>query len=219
MDAEHRLALFSEVTDIYDLEYCRNILENFNWNVESAVNYHILNGSSRSPTGHILDDRPPALRISDNGPPASHISNQVALSSTGHVSASSNSDSSVMRVPPSFIDDYDEFYGSEHPDFFRGTCRQAVDEARKKSKIMLVYLHVEEERDAERFCVETLSERSVIEYIDQNCLLWACYARPRHGIKYPLFIVVLANPMRLVEIQGFLPADQFLQRLQSIVSG
>lgn len=109
----------------------------------------------------------------------------------------------------SFICDYDQTYGSQHPTFYVGTYSQALNEAKKELKFVIVYLHGSEHQDTERFCRETLSDPEVIQFINDNCLFWACSVNSAEGYRvsqslrentYPFFAVVVQREYRMTVV-------------------
>jgi len=130
----------------------------------------------------------------------------------------------------SFIRDYDQTYGSQHPTFYVGTYSQALNEAKKELKFVIVYLHGSEHQDTERFCRETLSDPEVIQFINDNCLFWACSVNSAEGYRvsqslrentYPFFAVVVQREYRMTvvgRIEGLVSSQVLLERLQAIMS-
>ena len=130
----------------------------------------------------------------------------------------------------SFINQYDATYGSNHPRFFVGTYSQVLNEAKKELKFLLVYLHCRDHQDTDRFCRRTLSNQDVIRYVDENCLMWACSVDTLEGYRvsqslrentYPFIAVIVQRDYRMTvvgRIDGFVEAQEFLQRVQAIIS-
>nr|CAG4645023.1 EOG090X0B12 [Leptodora kindtii] len=130
----------------------------------------------------------------------------------------------------SFISEYDNTYGTNHPTFFVGTYSQVLNEAKKELKFLIVYLHSKDHQDTDRFCNQTLSNQDVIEYINRTCLMWACSVNTTEGSRvsqtlrentYPFVAVIVQREYKMTvvgRVEGFLPPDRFLQRVQAIVS-
>ena len=53
----------------------------------------------------------------------------------------------------SWIQAFESQYGLRHPRFFRGSYRQALDEAKRDLKFLLVYLHSEDHQHTRKFVV------------------------------------------------------------------
>jgi len=130
----------------------------------------------------------------------------------------------------SFIRDYDRIYGVEHPNFYVGTYSQALNEAKKDLKFVLTYLHCTEHENSRRFCEETLSDRRVIELVNDNCLFWGCGVDSTEGYRvsqslrentYPFLAVIVQREYRMTvvgRIEGFVNAQVFLEQLRGIMS-
>lgn len=51
-----------------------------------------------------------------------------------------------------FIKTYEEKYSNTHPVFYQGTYAQALNDAKRELKFLLIYLHNEEGVDTTAFC-------------------------------------------------------------------
>ncbi len=116
------------------------------------------------------------------------------------------------------------------PPFHRGSYAQALDEAKRQLKFLLVYLHSAEHQDTERFCRETLTSRALVEFLEQSqMLLWGCAVESGEGARvsqamrestYPFLVVIVLRQNRMMvvgRVEGFLPAQALVQRLEEIV--
>lgn len=74
-----------------------------------------------------------------------------------------------------FITAYNEKY-AHHPVFYQGTYSQALNDAKRELRFLLVYLHSEQKNatQAASLCRNALSHPEVVEYINRNMLFWAC---------------------------------------------
>uniref|UniRef100_A0A0K8TN65 Putative regulator of the ubiquitin pathway n=1 Tax=Tabanus bromius TaxID=304241 RepID=A0A0K8TN65_TABBR len=128
-----------------------------------------------------------------------------------------------------FIQAYREKY-PQHPVFYQGTYAQALNDAKQELKFLLVYLHSDASnvQDVQRFCSETLSDHSVIDYINRNMLFWGCDVsspegyRVSHSINartYPVMVMIglRVNKMIIVgRMEGHCPPEELLRRLQVV---
>ena len=75
-----------------------------------------------------------------------------------------------------FISSYNEKYSPQHPVFYQGTYSQALNDAKRELRFLLVYLHSEHKNatQAASLCRNALANSEVIEYINRNMLFWAC---------------------------------------------
>lgn len=103
-----------------------------------------------------------------------------------------------------FIEEFQRRYGDRHPQFYRGPYSQALNDAKRELKFLLVYLHNELHQDTGAFCQEVLTHKEVISYLSRNNLIfWACSVDLPEGHKtsqalrentYPfLALIVLKN--------------------------
>nr|CAG4644200.1 EOG090X0B12 [Lepidurus arcticus] len=130
----------------------------------------------------------------------------------------------------SFISQYDATYGANHPTFYQGTYSQALSDAKKELKFLLVYLHSADHQDTGRFCRMTLTSPSVISYINENMLFWGCSVTLPEGYRvsqalrentYPFLalVVLRLNKMTVVgRLEGYLGPEVLVQQLQALVS-
>lgn len=130
-----------------------------------------------------------------------------------------------------FIREYYERY-PEHPVFYQGTYAQALNDAKQELRFLLVYLHKDptQNPDVESFCRDTLSSRSIIDYINTNTLLWGCDVSTPEGYRvmqtitvrtYPLMVMISlrANRMMVVgRFEGDCTPEELQRRLQSVIT-
>lgn len=132
-----------------------------------------------------------------------------------------------------FISAYKEKY-PVHPEFYEGTNSQALKEAKRDSKLLLIYLHSDEEAhqaEVHSFCSRTLSNVDVINYINQNMLFWACDVASPQGYRvaqslkkrtYPASVLIglRDDKLKVLErIEGDCNPNSYIRRLEVIVNG
>lgn len=116
-----------------------------------------------------------------------------------------------------------------HPVFYQGTYAQALNDAKRELKFLVVYLHSESNSEVANFCRNALSDPAVIEYINQRMLFWACDIsspegyRVSHSINarsYPTMVMVglRANKMIIMgRMEGDCSGAELLRRLKTVV--
>ena len=73
-----------------------------------------------------------------------------------------------------FVTEFGTKYGNAVP-FHRGTYNDALAEAKRDLKFLLVYLHSEHHQDTDDFCRNILTHSELVNYINRNnLLLWGC---------------------------------------------
>merc|ERR1719242_2272699 len=130
-----------------------------------------------------------------------------------------------------FCREFDETYGATHPPFTRLGYYQALEEAKRDLRFLLVYLHCEDHQDTDRFCREVLSSQTVIQQIqDLNILFWSCSVRRAEGYKvsqalrensYPFLALIVLRQHRMVVVarqEGLVQADQMTDWLRNTVT-
>lgn len=133
-----------------------------------------------------------------------------------------------------FIQSYNEKYPI-HPTFYQGTYAQALNDAKRELKFLLIYLHSElsssYQNDVHTFCSQTLSNQSVIDYINRTMLFWGCDIslpegyRVSHSINasriYPIMVLIGLRSNKMVimgRMEGDCTPEELLRRLQMIVN-
>lgn len=71
-----------------------------------------------------------------------------------------------------FESSFEERYGTTHPAFFRGTSAQALQDARRNLRFLLVYLHSETQRDSATFAQRVMSSALFSSFVDENLTFW-----------------------------------------------
>ncbi|KAJ8945725.1 hypothetical protein NQ314_009087 [Rhamnusium bicolor] len=129
-----------------------------------------------------------------------------------------------------FIRAYEEKYSREHPVFYQGTFAQVLNDAKRELRFLLIYLHDADAPDTELFCKDTLSNREVVRYINQNFLFWGCSSKSDEGRRtlnavkanyYPFLgvLVLKDNRMTIVgRLEGHTDPGLLVQRLTSVVN-
>lgn len=248
---------FQDLTGIEDMSICRDVLQRHQWNLEVAVQEQ-LNIREGRPSLYATETRPPAV-VSDHlaqhifyTPPTDgsgsglrgliktvinffwsfcyntlmafiQIGRRILGRDTrGYIT---NPIEDVMN----FIKLYEEKYSNTHPVFYQGTYSQALNDAKRELKFLLLYLHNEDGVDTATFCRSTLSERSVIQYIDTNFLFWGCNMKSGEGQKvcqlykpghFPYMAVVVLKDSRMTivsRMEGFCDANLLIQRMSTVV--
>ncbi|KAJ8322057.1 hypothetical protein KUTeg_000528 [Tegillarca granosa] len=91
---------------------------------------------------------------------------------------------------------------------------EALNDAKREFRFLLVYLHGDDHQDTPAFCRDTLANPEVVEYINARMLFWACNTNSPEGYRvsqalrentYPFLalIVLRQNKMTVVaRIEG-----------------
>ncbi|CAN8017306.1 unnamed protein product [Ixodes persulcatus] len=200
-----KLLQFQDLTRIEDLDRCREILNRHNWDLEVAVQ-DTLNIQEGSPSVYRPPSsrQPPVVvdhadqryerpgwqlgrwkMLSHHTDPYQNCIFDAGLGwRLCPVASLVRPDARRIVTDPladvmNFIESYETRYGSNHPVFYQGTYSQALNDAKRELKFLLIYLHGDDHQDTGAFCRDTLSNRDLVEFINGNMLFWAC------SVNYP----------------------------------
>ncbi|KAG9062537.1 hypothetical protein KI688_005452 [Linnemannia hyalina] len=141
-------------------------------------------------------------------------------------------------VAARFLRDYEESYGTVHPNFHAGGYSAALNKAKNDLKFLVVYLHSDEHDATDKFCRETLADSELLNYLRTNdFLVWGGNVKETEGfqvattlqtVRYPFIgVIALSQPtagssatkMVLVDrLEGPSTAEQVIQRLSQQVT-
>ncbi|KAG0302015.1 hypothetical protein BGZ98_007864 [Dissophora globulifera] len=141
-------------------------------------------------------------------------------------------------VAARFLREYEESYGTTHPNFYAGGYSAALNKAKDELKFLVVYLHSDEHDATDAFCKETLADSELLSYLrNSEFLVWAGNVKETEGfqvattlqtVRYPFIgVIALSQPtagssatkMVLIDrIEGPSTAEQIIQRLTQQVA-
>lgn len=129
-----------------------------------------------------------------------------------------------------FIRNFNDKYGADqHPTFYQGSYSQALNDAKRELRFLLVYLHGNDHQETENFCRGTLCTPEMKLFVNTSMLFWACDTNSPEGYRvsqalrentYPFLalIVLRENRMTVVaRIEGPIERGDLIQRLQTIM--
>ncbi|XP_059170313.1 FAS-associated factor 2-like isoform X2 [Physella acuta] len=130
-----------------------------------------------------------------------------------------------------FISSFESRYGQRHPVFYQGTYSQALNDAKKELRFLLVYLHSEEHQNTEQFCREVLCSDNLITFVNSSMLFWACNTSSPEGYRvsqalrehaYPFLAVIVLRENRMsvvARIEGSITGTQeLIDRLEQVMA-
>ena len=129
----------------------------------------------------------------------------------------------------SFIHMFEEKYGRIHPVFYQGTYSQALNDAKRELRFLLVYLHGDDHQDTDEFCRNTLCVPEVVALINTRMLFWACSTNKPEGYRvsqalrentYPFLAVIMLKDRRMTvvgRLEGLIQADDLINQLMFIM--
>jgi len=104
----------------------------------------------------------------------------------------------------------------QFPVLYEGSFVQALQEARRDAKLLVVYLHSENGRFTQNFCNQVLSNDFIRMMLDENFLVWGGditrmeshrVAQMIHARQYPCFCVLLPASVDEIRVIGALNGD------------
>uniref|UniRef100_A0A336M8X6 CSON011543 protein n=1 Tax=Culicoides sonorensis TaxID=179676 RepID=A0A336M8X6_CULSO len=247
---------FQEITGIDDLNRCRDILIRNGWDLEVAMQEE-MNLREGRPSMYAVETRPPAV-INDRflqqvfttkapaGPPqgfGSLIGYVVNLVFNFCYSTFSNILTTILDIfrgqerivtdPVADVLQFIELYKEKnpvHPVFYQGTYSQALNDAKRELKFLLILLHSEQKPESVNFCRDTLSNPEIIDYLNRNMILWGCDVASPEGFRvsqslnlrsvYPTMVMICLrnNKMTIVgRLEGNCVPEELLRRMRSVV--
>ena len=235
------LVQLQDMTGLQDLAVCRALLESKDWDLEAVAREQL--GQSDTEEEEEEEETPvvraaPSVswimyiltfpsRVMTSG-----LSLVWSLLSSLFPARGRLTDQSGGREEVSeFCREYEARYGSSHPTFTRLGYYQALEEAKRDLRFLLVYLHCEDHQDTDTFCREVLSSQTVRQQVeDLNILFWSCSVRRAEGYKvsqalrensYPFLALIVLRQHRMVVVarqEGLLQADQLTDWLRNTVT-
>jgi hypothetical protein len=139
---------FSEITNITDLNLCRSILYSNDWNLEVSVDNFVRNRDIRQSTQNHdnagANSAPNLRRDNDMF--------QMMLAPLRWLFQSSPESLNPQQDASRFCDKFKLEYGEDSPQLLDVSYNNAVAQAYRQSKFLLVYLHSPLHEDTGRFC-------------------------------------------------------------------
>ncbi|KAF9985089.1 hypothetical protein BGZ65_011761 [Modicella reniformis] len=118
-------------------------------------------------------------------------------------------------VAARFLTEYEESYGTTHPNFFAGGYSAALNKAKNDLRFLVVYLHSDEHDATDSFCRDTLTDSELLSYLRTNdILVWGGDVKETEG-----FQGSSSTKMVLIDrIEGPSTSEQIIQRLTQQIS-
>ncbi|XP_048885076.1 FAS-associated factor 2 isoform X1 [Brienomyrus brachyistius] len=232
-----KLLQFQDLTGLESMDQCRRTLEQHNWNIEAAVqdrlneqegvpsvfnppstrplqgllgwSYYLIMLPFRITYYTLLDIFRFALRFI-RPDPRGRVTDPVG---------------DVM----SFIHTFEERYSRSHPVFYQGTYSQALNDAKRELRFLLVYLHGDDHQDTDEFCRNTLCAEEVVNFINARMLLWACSTNKPEGYRvsqalrentYPFLAMIMLKDRKMTvvgRLEGVIQSEDLINQLTFIM--
>jgi len=92
-------------------------------------------------------------------------------------------DQVVVQEEWSFLESFEQQYGTKHPFFYACRLGEAMKLAEEDHKFLFMYLHSPDHPFANVFCKETLCSEAVIQFLDVNFVCWGGLAYRGEGLQ------------------------------------
>lgn len=229
------LNLFREITQVDDVDICRQVLESNSWNVDRAVDIFLTGGAhSSEPTSHIQSDGTGSSAESlETDPLVNNDSSSQSLLQmiSSIVFRSSSRPTNIREDTVNFIRDFQLEYGSRHPVFFSDSYQAAARESFNSSRHLLIYLHSPLHEDNDKFCSQVICSQEFCEFShERNFNMWignVCNVEgyvlsQQLGVQqYPflaLTVCLSTSKLQVIDrVQGFCELPQIINRIDQAI--
>ncbi|CAM2117993.1 unnamed protein product [Caretta caretta] len=251
-----RLLQFQDLTGIESMDQCRHTLEQHNWNIEAAVQDRLNEQEGVPSVFNPPPSRPLQVNTADHRIYSYVVSRPQPRGLLGwgyylimvpfrftYYTLLDIFRFAVRFIRPdprsrvtdpvgdivSFIHMFEEKYGRIHPVFYQGTYSQALNDAKRELRFLLVYLHGDDHQDSDEFCRNTLCAPEVITLINTRMLFWACSTNKPEGYRvsqalrentYPFLAMIMLKDRRMTvvgRLEGLIQPDDLINQLTFIM--
>ncbi|CAG2203937.1 FAF2 [Mytilus edulis] len=207
-----KIIQFQDMTGIDDLDRCQQILQQHEWNIETAVQdtfneqegvpsvYSQPPPEPRTPPVNIQPSDQRVFTVASRRPQGIFQWTYFFMAFPFRFVYTTFTDIltfiwSLFRQDPRrnvvdpvgdvtrFIQTYNDLYGQDHPVFYQGSYSQALNDAKSELRFLLVYLHGDNHQDTPDFCRNTLGNNDVIDFINSSMLFWSCNTNSPEGYR------------------------------------
>ncbi|GAW80412.1 hypothetical protein, conserved [Plasmodium gonderi] len=196
---EEQVKLFMEVTNTTDEEEAKNILEACYGNLEEAISTYMskvdftgmdevrsvnTNFSQRDVKEYREENKSVCQRNEEKIERANflHVLNQLGTLICPIFRNVCNLLSACFKLVSTYIVSsfesnnfssyYEEKYGKKHVKFFKGSLSEAIKTSRQEEKLLLVYLHIEN-NESIYFCESIFKNEEIMCFFDSNCIFFS----------------------------------------------
>ncbi|XP_036168602.1 FAS-associated factor 2 isoform X4 [Myotis myotis] len=251
-----KLLQFQDLTGIESMDQCRHTLEQHNWNIEAAVQDRLNEQEGVPSVFNPPPSRPLQVNTADHRIYSYVVSRPQPRGLLGwgyylimlpfrftYYTILDIFRFALRFIRPdprsrvtdpvgdivSFMHSFEEKYGRAHPVFYQGTYSQALNDAKRELRFLLVYLHGDDHQDSDEFCRNTLCAPEVISLINTRMLFWACSTNKPEGYRvsqalrentYPFLAMIMLKDRRMTvvgRLEGLIQPDDLINQLTFII--
>ncbi|XP_037019905.2 FAS-associated factor 2 isoform X1 [Artibeus jamaicensis] len=251
-----KLLQFQDLTGIESMDQCRRALEQHSWNIEAAVQDRLNEQEGVPSVFNPPPSRPLQVNTADHRIYSYVVSRPQPRGLLGwgyylimlpfrftYYTILDIFRFALRFIRPdprsrvtdpvgdivSFMHSFEEKYGRAHPVFYQGTYSQALNDAKRELRFLLVYLHGDDHQDSDGFCRNTLCAPEVISLINTRMLFWACSTNKPEGYRvsqalrentYPFLAMIMLKDRRMTvvgRLEGLIQPDDLINQLTFIM--
>ncbi|XP_036920314.1 FAS-associated factor 2 isoform X2 [Sturnira hondurensis] len=251
-----KLLQFQDLTGIESMDQCRRTLEQHSWNIEAAVQDRLNEQEGVPSVFNPPPSRPLQVNTADHRIYSYVVSRPQPRGLLGwgyylimlpfrftYYTILDIFRFALRFIRPdprsrvtdpvgdivSFMHSFEEKYGRAHPVFYQGTYSQALNDAKRELRFLLVYLHGDDHQDSDGFCRNTLCAPEVISLINTRMLFWACSTNKPEGYRvsqalrentYPFLAMIMLKDRRMTvvgRLEGLIQPDDLINQLTFIM--
>ncbi|GAB1298208.1 FAS-associated factor 2 [Apodemus speciosus] len=221
-----KLLQFQDLTGIESMEQCRLALEQHNWNMEAAVQDRLNEQEGVPSVFNPPPSRPLQVNTADHRIYSYVVSRPQPRGLLGwgyylimlpfrftYYTILDIFRFALRFIRPdprsrvtdpvgdivSFMHSFEEKYGRAHPVFYQGTYSQALNDAKRELRFLLVYLHGDDHQDSDEFC-------RVSQALRENT--------------YPFLAMIMLKDRRMTvvgRLEGLIQPDDLINQLTFIM--
>jgi len=248
------LESFQNLSGEDDLEKTIKLLQRFNWDLEKTYQYYVggelseseipaAATSSRNISTNRNRRQSNSTNVNNNNHPLGRLFElifspvRLALSILKYIfelfpgsvrKLIEGGDSREVRMTcaEKFIQYFESNYGEKHPEFYRGTYKQALLDIKDHHQFLIVILNSAEHDDTPDFCRNVLSSDTFINYVkDNNFVVWGGSVNESEGHKvnnvfgattYPFVGLVGYQRRRAIiaeKVEGLCPVEEVIDKI------
>ncbi|KAK2829084.1 hypothetical protein Q7C36_017074 [Tachysurus vachellii] len=251
-----KLLQFQDLTGLESMDQCRRTLEQHNWNIEAAVQDRLNEQEGVPSVFNPPPARPLQVNTGDHRVYSYIVSRPQPRGLLGwsyylimlpfrftYYTLMDIFRFALRFIRPdprgrvtdpvgdvvSFIHSFEEKYGRSHPVFYQGTYSQALNDAKRELRYLLVYLHGDDHQDTDEFCRNTLCSEEVLTFINTRMLFWACSTSRPEGYRvsqalrenaYPFLAMIMLKDRKMTvvgRLEGLIQPEDLINQLNFII--
>ncbi|XP_075897727.1 FAS-associated factor 2 [Nelusetta ayraudi] len=251
-----KLLQFQDLTGLESMDQCRRTLEQHNWNIEAAVQDRLNEQEGVPSVFNPPPSRPLQVNTADHRVYSYIVSRPQPRGLLGwsyylimlpfrftYYTLLDIFRFALRFVRPdprgrvtdpvgdvvSFIHNFEEKYGRSHPVFYQGTYSQALNDAKRELRYLLVYLHGDDHQDTDEFCRSTLCTEEVTTFLNTRMLFWACSTSKPEGYRvsqalrentYPFLAMIMLKDRKMTvvgRLEGLIQSEDLINQLNFIM--